>query len=226
MRNLSILLLAAVLAAQVQAGEVTGTVTLQSATKKTPAARKDVRAVYPDLDQLRSKGLGGTGVTQEVANVVVFLEGKGLPTAPRKAVMSQENKIFKPHVLPIVSGSTVEFPNDDPFFHHIFSPAPDFEFSHYRKPEVKRMQFSIQKGNVPTVIELLCGIHTQMNAFVVVLPNGCFSTTDHSGKYAIKNVPPGTYTMKAWHPRTQPRLFELGEVSVRGGELVKDIVLK
>lgn len=213
---------------QVQAGEITGKVTLQAQTARTPPGRRNVDDVYTsaELEVARKGGNGGTGVTQEVANVVVFLEGKGLPATPRGATMNQQSKIFRPHVLPIVSGSKVEFPNSDPIFHHVYSTAPSFEFPRYRKGNPQSKTFSIQAGKVPTVIELFCGIHSQMNAFVVVLPNRCFATVDESGQYAIANVPPGTYTLKAWHPRTTPRLFTLGEVTVGEGKQVKDIVLK
>ncbi len=228
MRILSMLLLAALMATKVQAGEITGKVTLQAQTTKTPPGRRNVDDVYTsaELEVARKGGNGGTGVTQEVANVVVFLEGKGLPATPRGATMDQQSKIFRPHVLPIVSGSKVEFPNGDPIFHHVYSTAPSFEFPRYRKGNPQSKTFSIQGGKVPTVIELFCGIHSQMNAFVVVLPNRCFDTADETGTFSIPGVPPGTYTLKAWHPRTTPRLFTLGEITVGEGKLVKDIVLK
>ncbi len=228
MRIFSMLLLAALMTTQVQAGEITGKVTLQAQTAKTPPGRRNVDDVYTsaELEVARKGGNGSTGVTQEVANVVVFLEGKGLPATPKGATMNQQSKIFRPHVLPIVSGSKVEFPNSDPIFHHVYSTVPSFEFPRYRKGNPQTKTFSIQAGKVPTVIELFCGIHSQMNAFVVVLPNRCFATVDESGQYTIGDIPPGTYTLRAWHPRTTPRLFTLGEVTVGEGKQVKDIVLK
>ncbi len=228
MRILSILLLGALVATQALAGEITGKVTLQAQTSKTPPGRRNVDDVYTsaELEVARKGGNGGTGVTQEVANVVVFLEGPGLPGKPRLASMDQKNKIFRPHVLPVVSGSKVEFPNSDKIFHHVYSTAPSFEFPRYRSGNTQSKTFSIKGGQVPTVIELFCGIHSQMNAFVVVLPNQCFATVSESGDYSIKNVPPGKYTLKAWHPRTEPKLFNLGTIEVGNERTVKDIVLK
>lgn len=212
------------------AGEVTGKVTFEVNTSVPQAARRNVDSGYSsaELAEARRDGNGGTGYNQEVENVVVFLEGSGLPTTPptRPATMDQKGKVFRPHVLPVVSKTKVEFPNNDRVFHHVYSNLPSFEFPRYRSGgDVKVKTFSLRQGEVPTVVELFCGIHSQMNAFIVVLPNACFSRT-LDGKYSIKNVPPGTYTLKAWHPRAEPRLITVGKVEVGADKKVVDVVWK
>lgn len=211
------------------AGEVTGQVTFKQETGQPHRSKGKPLSGYNEAERRAAERdrTGGAPYLSEVDNVVVFLEGPGLPTKPLSPVarMGQKGKVFTPHVLPVVTGSTVEFPNDDtPLLHHIYSNDTDLDTPRYRGPKVEKRVFSLKSGQVPTVYELFCGIHALMNAYVVVLPNRCFSPT-RSGKYQIQGVPAGTYTLKAWHPRAKPsKLLTLGKVAVGEGKTVKDIV--
>src|SRR4029079_18714624 len=113
---------------------------------------------------------------------------------------------FLPHVLPIVAGTTVEWPNNDDIFHNVFSmsEANPFDLGLYKNPDVKRVPFN-KAGRV----DVFCSIHANMNCVVDVLENPWFAVADAGGKYAITNVPPGTYKLKAWHERLPSQTQEI-----------------
>jgi len=120
--------------------------------------------------------------------------------AGTKALMIQENKQFAPFVLPVQMGTTVEFPNNDPFRHQVysFSPAKSFELKLYAAPEVGTQLFD-KEGTV----SLGCNIHDNMRAYVYVVGTPYFAATDEKGVAHIPQVPPGNYVMKTWHPNVK-----------------------
>src|SRR2546430_377912 len=130
--------------------------------------------------------------------------------------VSQKGAMFSPHVLPVVVGTTVEWPNNDEIFHNVFSISDpkQFDLGLYQKPEVKSVLFD-KAGRV----DVFCSIHTSMNCIVLVLETPHFAATDDKGRYAIANVPPGTYRLKGWHERLPSQIKEVtvpesGEVKV------------
>ena len=136
------------------------------------------------------------------ADAVVYLERIGDNTfAPpeKHAMIDQKNLRFIPHVLPILKGTTVDFPNSDNVRHNVLSPpgtAKQFNLGTYDVGVTKSVTFE-EEGEVP----LLCNVHTEMSAFIVVLPNPYFAVTDRRGNFSIEGVPPGTYTLETWHER-------------------------
>jgi plastocyanin len=113
--------------------------------------------------------------------------------------IAQRGASFSPHVLPVEAGTTVEWPNDDNIYHNVFSmsDAKQFDLGLYKgNPPDKRVKFD-KAGRV----DVFCSIHENMHCVVLVLENPYFAATDENGKYKIPNVPPGTYTLKAWHER-------------------------
>ncbi len=138
---------------------------------------------------------------------VVYLEGTvGTNSAPSTNVVvvntkriAQHGAVFSPHVLPVMVGTTVEWPNDDDIYHNVFSmsDAKQFDLGLYKgNPPDKRVTFN-KAGRV----DVFCSIHENMHCVVLVLPNPYFATADENGDYKIPNVPPGTYQLKAWHER-------------------------
>jgi plastocyanin len=138
---------------------------------------------------------------------VVSIEGPvGTNMAPASNVIAvttsrvaQKAATFSPHVLPVMVGTTVEWPNNDDIYHNVFSDsdAKKFDLGLYKKnPPDKRVTFD-KAGRV----DVFCSIHENMHCIVLVMPNPYFAVSDASGHYSITNVPPGTYKLKAWHER-------------------------
>jgi plastocyanin len=128
-----------------------------------------------------------------------------LETAPRaafdpneepRAAMDQRNENFVPHVLAIVAGTTVDFPNDDSTYHSVFSlskPRP-FNLGRYAAGRSKAVRF-----DQPGIVRVFCDIHSHMSAFILVFSHPYFAVTDSQGRYHIDNVPPGNYGVIAWN---------------------------
>lgn len=128
---------------------------------------------------------------------VVYLEGN-FPAPATNTVLRLEQKRFqfKPALLPVRLGTTVEFPNLDDDYHNVFSLSRPkrFDLGKYRKDEKP----AAQTFDKPGAVRLFCEIHEHMRATVLVLDTPHFARTDKDGKYRLENIPPGTYKLKAW----------------------------
>ncbi|MDD5141712.1 MAG: carboxypeptidase regulatory-like domain-containing protein [Verrucomicrobiales bacterium] len=136
--------------------------------------------------------------------------------------VAQKDAIFSPHVLPIMVGTTVEWPNNDTICHNVFSmsDAKLFDLDLYKgNPPEKRVTF-----NQPGRVDVFCSIHANMHCVVLVLDNPYFASTDGNGRYAISNVPPGIYKLKAWHERLPADEREI--IVPANGGVKADFVLK
>jgi plastocyanin len=157
----------------------------------------------------------------ELTDFVIYIDQpvtNAPPTAPKTLqVVTQRDAVFRPHVLPVLVGSTVEWPNKDDIFHNVFSMSESnpFDLGLYKDPEVKKVQFKN-----PGRVDVFCSIHSQMNCVILALQNPFYAVTDKSGRFQIPNVPPGTYRLKAWHERLPADVKEVivpenGEVQVQ-----------
>ena len=179
----------------------------------------------PDVSSL---GMGTPIDPADRRRSVVYLE-----TAPRAAFdareepharMDQRHEAFVPHVLAIVAGTTVDFPNDDPTYHSVFSlskPRP-FDLGRYAAGRSKSVRF-----DRPGVVRVFCDIHSHMSAFILVFAHRYFAVTDDEGRYHLDGVPPGTYTLVVWNetirgdsPRRQVTVPE------SGGDIDADFTVK
>jgi hypothetical protein len=137
----------------------------------------------------------------EMRDFVVYIKGPlpgAKPVRPLEEI-HQKNATFVPHVLPVMVGTSVEFPNDDNIFHNVFSKsdAAPFDLGLYKKGDLaKQVPF-----NKPGEVDVFCSIHARMSCIILVLENPYFAVTDSRGHYTITNVPPGTYTLVAWQER-------------------------
>jgi plastocyanin len=114
---------------------------------------------------------------------------------PQPAEMRNTHRTFQPPFVVIPAGSSVRFPNDDPFFHSIYSdsPADPFDIGYYGTGPGKVVEF-----DKPAIVDVHCHIHASMHAAVVVV-DGPYAVVDN-GTYSIANVPPGKHTLHAWDP--------------------------
>ncbi len=138
---------------------------------------------------------------------IVYLEllDGHTPVRPGHYQLAQKNKSFVPNVLAIPAGSTVDFPNQDPIFHNVFSkssPAP-FDLGLYRAGASKSRVFA-----QPAVYRIFCNIHSEMTAVILVLPTSYITQADASGAYRL-DIPPGKYRVTAWSERAQPASVEI-----------------
>jgi plastocyanin len=154
------------------------------------------------------------------SDVVVSVEG--LPVGAlssqrlaKKAGMDQREMKFIPLVLPVVVGTTVEFPNNDKNWHNVFSTSDvkKFDLGLYAPGKSRSAVF-----DKPGVVRILCNVHPDMEAYVVVKSHPYFAPSDARGNYRLNGIPLGKYSLEVWHPefgtRTVP--FEL----VREGEVL------
>jgi plastocyanin len=134
--------------------------------------------------------------------VVVHLEKAPGPFRPpaEPAVVDQRGMKFVPRVLPVLRGTTVNFLNSDSVRHNVFTPDGD-KYNLGTWPQGETKSYTYAKSGV---YRQLCNVHPEMEAFVVVLDNPYFAVTDEAGNFRIKDVPPGTWTIKTWSDKLAP----------------------
>jgi polysaccharide lyase family 4-like protein len=143
-------------------------------------------------------------VTDAVVSIVGPAPGpwRGLPDDPsasplRGGRLAQKNQGFVPRVLPVAVGARVDFPNQDPIYHNVFSvsPAKRFDLGKYGLGKSKSLVF-----NKPGIVNVYCDIHSNMEGIILVLPHGWFAQPDAEGRFTLPPVPAGTYQVRVWHP--------------------------
>ena len=115
-----------------------------------------------------------------------------------RAEIHQRNENFVPRVVAVTVGSTVEFPNDDPIYHNVFSLSRTKTFDLGRFPQGKSRGERFDK---PGVVKVFCQIHSHMSATVMVFDHPWFAIPDEQGNFDLSGVPPGTHQITAWHER-------------------------
>lgn len=129
-----------------------------------------------------------------------------------KFMMDQRNLTFSPHILPILTGTTVHFPNNDSVNHNVFSLSrtKNFNFGSYKPGESKAVVF-----DKPGIVEVRCDVHAEMLAYIMVMKSPFWSVTDNAGRFAIPDItylkqygiegvtdlPAGNYVIKTWHEK-------------------------
>lgn len=153
-----------------------------------------------------------------IARGVVYIErvdGRSFELPEKNPMMDQKNKIFTPSLLPILVGSTVDFPNTDDVRHSVYSrkkAATDFNLGQYDAGIVKRVKFD-KVG----VTHLACNIHTEMSAFIIACQNPYFAMTDKKGNFEIPDVPIGTWKLTFFHEKIKTATID---VTVDAGKKV------
>jgi plastocyanin len=126
--------------------------------------------------------------------------GMTFPEPTKSFSVSQKNLRFSPHVLAVPVGATVDFLNGDAVAHNIFWPAISgnkklfHTLGTWPKGQTRMFQF-----NTSGIVPLLCNVHPEMSAYIVVTSSPYFAETDESGSFTIASVPDGSYKVTAWH---------------------------
>lgn len=137
-----------------------------------------------------------------IPDAVVWAEPVGaMPTFPppaQSAEMAQVHLAFVPRVLPVLVGTTVEFPNRDTVYHSVFSFTRQQRFEIGLYPPGESRAVTLDK---PGLVKVFCNIHDQMFGAILVLPTPYFRTTTAQGLFTLPQVPAGEYTVQVWHER-------------------------
>lgn len=187
-------------------------------TKRLVGAVAVAAALWTSTEGAENGAVSGTVIAKGMrtnAGVVVSLVAPGLVVTPPKQPLEVDQKQmqFVPHVVPVVTGTSVRFLNSDPVPHNVFSPEGKYNLGTWPTGQAREYKF-----DKPGVYTQLCRVHPEMEAFVVVLDTPYFAATDVSGRFEISGVPPGKYKLVAWSEKLKGAQQE---VTVEGGKSLK-----
>jgi hypothetical protein len=201
---LSVLLLLPAVSAD-ETFTVSGTVKLDGpvpAIKTNKEVMKDpncckLHAAAPEKEDLLVDAAGG--VKWAFVYVKNGLEGKVFTPPEQPVLIDQVGCLYKPHVFGIMAGQPLDVRNSDPTLHNVhaipFGANREFNRGQPVQGQVDRFKFSTQE--VPIMVK--CEIHPWMRTWACVVENPFYAVTDAAGKFEIKNLPPGAYTLGFWH---------------------------
>ena len=191
------------------AGSVKGMVTLDGTAPKNEGIKMNADPVCvrenktPQFQETYTVGSDG----KSLANVFVYVkDGLGqyvfdTPTEPAR--IDQKECRYHPHVFGMRVGQPLEILNSDPTLHNIHAlPKANSEFNNGQPIQGMKMTHTFDKAEV--MVPFKCDVHGWMNAYVGVLPHPYFAVTKDDGKFELPNLPPGTYTIEAWHEKLGP----------------------
>jgi plastocyanin len=185
------------------AGSITGSVKLDGTPPKATRIRMDAEAACakahttPVMSEEYVVGDKGA-----LANVVVYVkDGLGNRTFPAPtdaAELDQTGCMYTPHVLAVQVNQPVKIVNSDPTTHNIHPvPANNKEWNKSQPPKADAITETFAREEIAVPVK--CNVHPWMKAWVAVLKNPYFKVTGKDGAFDIKNLPPGEYTLVAWH---------------------------
>ena len=151
----------------------------------------------------------------DLSDAVLYLETTAAVTTARPVTVeiAITDKTYAPHVVVVPLGSTVRFPNHDPFNHNVFSVSEpnSFDLGLYGRGEAKSYTFAH-----PGLVRVYCNVHPRMVAYVLVMENRYYAQPASDGSFAIDNVPAGRYRLHVWHERIPSEVIK--DVSAADGQ--------
>jgi len=214
------------------AGDISGTITL----KGTPPPEKAITPLkddpncgklHTDTPTTHHYVVGSKG---ELANVFVTIKGPGIggksgADAPPVS-LDQKGCEYVPHILAMQTGQKLVAKNSDPVAHnvHVSPIVPgNKEDNKMQVPNGPDLTFSFEKPEL--FLKVLCNVHTWMFAYICVTDDPHYGLTDKEGKFTIKNVPDGKYTLEVYHRKATGNTPVTKEIEVKGGNVTQDFTL-
>lgn len=217
------------------AADVTGKVTL----KGTPPPEKNIvfddtcSALHPKVTTTRHYVVGKDN---GLANVFVYvskgLEGKKFTPPSTVVEINQEGCMYDPYVSGVMVGQTLKFKNSDPLMHNVHAlPIVDgnteFNFAEPNQGDVNDTKWTASITKPEVMVKIKCEVHQWMFCYVGVVDNPFFAVTDQDGKFTIKDLPPGKYTLTAYHLKATAGTKGVSQdITVDGGPVTADFTLE
>ena len=215
------------------AGDLSGTITLQGA----PPAETEIPQLKddPTCGQLhvgpaatRFYVVGPNGGLADVLVMLKGLDGKSTGAAAAPAVIDQRGCEYMPYVLAIQTHQKLLVKNSDPVLHNVHSTplAPgNLEENRAQMPGGPDLAFTFPSAEI--FLRVKCDVHQWMFTYVCVVDHPYFAVSDPAGKYTIKNIPDGKYTLAVYHRKAAPAAAPVTrEIEVKGGNLTADFTLE
>ena len=191
------------------AGDITGTVTL----KGTPPPEKPITPLkedptcgkfYTDMPTTHFFVVGSKG---ELADVVVMLKGVGKSTGASAAPVTVDQKgcLYTPQIFAVQTGQKITVKNSDPVMHNIHVDPTVEGNNSVNSPQMQgAADLTLTFDKPENFLKFKCDVHPWMFAWVTVVDSPYYAVTDKDGKFTIKDVPPGDYTIVALHRKAAP----------------------
>jgi len=214
-KSLLLLLLGVFAALQpARAGDITGTITL----KGTPPAERELTpikddpncsAMYPGaLPTTHFYVVSSGGGLADVIVSLKGISGKSTGASAAPVVLDQKGCLYVPQILAIQTGQKVIVKNSDPCVHNVHTkPAANTEANQVQMPGGADLTFTFDQPE--PFLKFQCDVHPWMFAWVSVFDHPYFAVSDKDGKFTIKNVPPGKYTLEAAHRKLGTQTAEI-----------------
>ncbi len=211
-------------AVSAQTAELSGTITLSASNTTQRLARGQAyrNRLVPEKPT-ESKTMSGSAYADVVVSAHPLSFKPKLQPLTKNRTIDQRDATFIPRVLPVTQGTVVQFINNDPFYHNVFSLTPGNQFNIGRRTRGEVVQKKIGERKIEGLgeVKLFCDIHTQMNAVILSLDTPYFTKPDANGNYSLKDLPEGRYEVRVYHPDLMP-VIERMELK---GSVEKDFTL-
>jgi plastocyanin len=195
-----------------QTAELKGKITLSASKVSQRLARGQAyrNRLMPEKP-MESKTMSGSAYADVVVSAHPLSFKPKLQPLTKNRTIDQRDATFIPRVLPVTQGTVVQFVNNDPFYHNVFSLTPGNQFNIGRRTRGEVVQKKIGERKIEGLgeVKLFCDIHTQMNAVILSLDTPYFTKPDANGNYVLKDLPEGSYEVRVYHPDLMPAIEKM-----------------